>query len=79
MSLTKLILARKDFLFPARESLFGDIPPGDGEIANLFLQCTILLQRLVKGVEKWSLYFSGTCYLTDECTAKVQCSARDWE
>jgi hypothetical protein len=26
-------------LFPARESLVGDIPAGDGKIANLFLQC----------------------------------------
>ena len=27
-------------LFPARESLVGDIPAGDEKIANLFLQCT---------------------------------------
>jgi hypothetical protein len=25
--------------FPARESLVGDIPAGDGKIVNLFLQC----------------------------------------
>jgi hypothetical protein len=29
-------------LFPASESLVGDIPTGDGKIVNLFLQCTYL-------------------------------------
>jgi len=28
-------------LFPARESLVGDIPAGDGNIAKLVLQCTL--------------------------------------
>ncbi len=32
----------KFLLFPARESLVSDIPPGDGKIENLFLQCIIL-------------------------------------
>ena len=27
--------------FPAKESLVCDIPPGDGKIANLFLQCSM--------------------------------------
>jgi hypothetical protein len=31
----------KLFSIPARESLVSDIPPGDGKIANLFLQCII--------------------------------------
>jgi len=26
-------------LFPARESLVGDIPAGDGKSPNLYLQC----------------------------------------
>jgi hypothetical protein len=26
-------------LFPARETLVGDIPAGDGKIDNFFLQC----------------------------------------
>jgi hypothetical protein len=34
MSQTKLSLSGND---PARESLFNDIPAGDGKIANLFL------------------------------------------
>jgi hypothetical protein len=29
-------------LFPPRESWVSDIPAGDGKIANLCLQCTIL-------------------------------------
>jgi hypothetical protein len=32
-------------LFPARESLVGDIPAGDGKIANLFLQCMLELTK----------------------------------
>ncbi len=30
-------------VFPARESLVSDIPAGDRKIANLFLQCTLLV------------------------------------
>jgi len=45
MSLTTLSLGRNiDViykLFPARESVVSDIPAGDGNIANLFLQCLI--------------------------------------
>jgi hypothetical protein len=33
-----LPFSRQD-VFPARESLVGDIPAGDGKIVNLFLQC----------------------------------------
>jgi hypothetical protein len=38
MSLTQLSLARNTLiqLFPARESLVGDIPAGDGKMAKLF-------------------------------------------
>jgi hypothetical protein len=45
MALTKLNLAGNNLIiFPARESLVtGDIPAGDGKIANLYLQCTRLL------------------------------------
>jgi hypothetical protein len=40
MSLTKLSLAGSNFkVFTARESLFSDIPAGDGKIYNLILQC----------------------------------------
>jgi hypothetical protein len=39
MSLTKLSLAGKIKLFPARESLVNDIPAGDRKTANIFLQC----------------------------------------
>ena len=28
-------------LFPARESVVSDLPNGDGNIANLFLQCSM--------------------------------------
>jgi hypothetical protein len=38
MSLTKLSLAK---LFPARESLVGDIPVGDGKNDNLFYSVSI--------------------------------------
>ena len=34
---------RKIKLFPARESLVSDIPSEDEKIANLFLQCDIVL------------------------------------
>jgi hypothetical protein len=34
-------------LFPARESLDSDIPPEDGKIAYLFLQCNIVLNAEV--------------------------------
>jgi hypothetical protein len=30
-------------LLPAEESLVSDIPAGDGEIGNLFLQCTLYI------------------------------------
>ncbi len=30
---------KKRLLFPSRKSLISDIPAGEGEIANLFLQC----------------------------------------
>ncbi len=36
ISLTKLSLAGNNLIFPARESLVSNIPPGDGKIANLF-------------------------------------------
>jgi hypothetical protein len=39
ISLTKLFLAGNIFLFPARESLISDIPAGDGNFDNPFLQC----------------------------------------
>jgi hypothetical protein len=39
MSLTKLSLAGIIKLFPPRIS---DIPAGDGNVANLFLQCTYI-------------------------------------
>jgi hypothetical protein len=39
MSQTKLPLARKNYIIPARESLVGDIPAGDRKMPNLFLQC----------------------------------------
>jgi hypothetical protein len=45
MSLTKLYLAGKIKLFPARESLVSDIPAGDRKIVNIFLQCTIFFRR----------------------------------
>jgi hypothetical protein len=45
MSLTKLYLAGKIKLFPARESLVSDIPVGERKIVNLFLQCTIFFRR----------------------------------
>ncbi len=38
MSLTKLSLAGKNLIIPARESLVSDNPAGDGKIDNLFLQ-----------------------------------------
>jgi hypothetical protein len=41
MSLTKLFLAGKNLIIPARESLLSDIPPRDGKIGNLFLQCKV--------------------------------------
>jgi hypothetical protein len=41
MSPTKLFLAGKNKLFPATESLVGDIPAGDGKITAHFLQCTL--------------------------------------
>jgi hypothetical protein len=41
MSLTKLFLDRIIKLFPSRESMVRDIPPGDGKMANLFLQCML--------------------------------------
>ncbi len=39
MSLTKLSLAGKIKLFPARESLVSDILAGDGKLVHHFLQC----------------------------------------
>ncbi len=42
MSLTKLSLGGNDLIIPApRESLVSDIPAGDGNVANLFLQCSL--------------------------------------
>jgi hypothetical protein len=39
MSLTKLLLSEIIKLFPAKVSLVSDISAGEGNIANLFLQC----------------------------------------
>ncbi len=38
-------MAGKNLINPARESLLGDIPAGDGKIANLYLQCSIKLNN----------------------------------
>ncbi len=50
MSLTKLSLwpgweLFNYSVFPPRESLVSDIPAGDGNVANLFLQCIYPSQR----------------------------------
>ncbi len=41
-------------LFPARKSLVNDIPAGDGNIGNLFLQCS-LKAFLVLDKERFTL------------------------
>jgi hypothetical protein len=38
MSFTKLFLGGNNLIIPAQESLVSDIPAGDGNVANLFLQ-----------------------------------------
>ena len=51
MSLTKLSLAGNNDvifkLFLPRESLVGDIPAGDGNIANRFLQCMVEREKVI--------------------------------
>jgi hypothetical protein len=45
MSLTKLSQGGNNLIIPAQEeteSLGSDILAGDGNVANLFLQCTVL-------------------------------------
>jgi hypothetical protein len=42
MSITKLSWLGIIYLFLTRESLVGDIPAGEGENDNLFLQCMAL-------------------------------------
>ncbi len=53
ISLTKLSLGRNNKLFPPRESLVSDIPASlvsdipaeDGNVANLFLQCSVIIEK----------------------------------
>jgi hypothetical protein len=51
MSLTKLFLAGNNLIIPRRESLVGDIPVGDGKIANL-LKCRLAGSGHCDGVDK---------------------------
>ncbi len=49
-------------LFPARESLFSDIPAGVRKTANLFLQCIIsprIVNVVFNGKKDWPWSFAG--------------------
>jgi hypothetical protein len=41
MSLTKLSLGGNNLIYTERVYIVSDIPAGDGNIAKLFLQCTV--------------------------------------
>ena len=43
-------------LFPPRESLVSDIPAGDGNVANLFLQCTHSKEKASRSRVRRSAY-----------------------
>jgi hypothetical protein len=52
MSLTKLSLAGNNQILPGQEEfMVSDIPAGDGNIANLFLQCPSYLRRFYGHLE----------------------------
>jgi hypothetical protein len=58
-------------LFPARESLFSDIPAGDGKTANLFLQCR---RNQTEGERRAEKERYKQCILTwvESCQAGLQ-------
>jgi len=90
MSLTKLSWAVIIKLFPPRESLVSDIPAGDGNIANLFLQCIARLPQsplspsLLSGHNIWrrqenipAFLAAGPCIFYTE-NSRILCYVWEW-
>jgi hypothetical protein len=63
MSLTK---HNKFKLFPARERLVSDIPAGEGEIVNLFLQCRCSRPVIVDIAVMTVMLYCGTRTVKDD-------------